>query len=377
MKISLDRSLLLKTLAHDQSVVERRNTIPILANVLLRAEKGQVTFLATDMDLEIRETVDARVAKPGALTVQAHTLYDIVRKLPDGSEVEMSASDDGRTITVRAGHATFKLACLPVEDFPAMPEGKLATRFTMPSADLKRMIDRTRFAISTEENRYHLNGIYFHTTTPKTKSGKDIKVLRGVATDGHRLARVELPAPKDLVDMPGVIVPRKTVGEVRKLLDEADGDVAIELSSHQIRFDFGSVVLTSKLIDGTFPDYERVIPQGNEKIMEVDPRRFAHAVDRVATLATERSRAIKLVLSKGHVQLSANSSDVGSANEEIEADYDNNPMEIGFNARYLLDITQQISGEKLRFSLADAGTATIIEDSGDQSALYVLMPMRV
>ncbi len=372
MKLTIDRAALLKALAHVQSVVERRNTIPILANVLLQAGKGKLNLSATDMDLAIVESVPANAAKPGATTAPAHTLYDIVRKLPDGAEVELEAVPDKAQLVLRAGRSRFTLACLPVEDFPVMSDGDLPHGFSLPTGDLKTLIDRTRFAISTEETRYYLNGIFLHAA-----SADGTAVLRGVATDGHRLARVQLPLPEGAAKMPGVIVPRKTVGEIRKLLDEHDGTVEVSLSETKIRFGVGPITLTSKLIDGTFPEYERVIPQNNDKIMEVRCKEFASAVDRVSTISTEKSRAIKLAMSKGALTLSATSPEAGSATEEIEVSYSAAPIEIGFNSRYLLDITEQMSGGDAQFAMADAGSPTIVRDVADASALYVLMPMRV
>jgi DNA polymerase-3 subunit beta len=372
MKLKADRATLLKALAHVQSVVERRNTIPILANVMLAVRDGKLTLTATDMEIAIVEDVAASTTRNGSCTAPAATLYEIVRKLPDGAQVELETSSDGNSLAIRAGRSRFTLQCLPPADFPAMNEGDLPHRFQLPATDLKGIIDRTRFAISNEETRYYLNGIYFHAA----KSG-NTDVLRGVATDGHRLARVEVPLPKGAGDIPGVIVPRKTVGEVRKLLDESDGSVDIELSDTRIRFASSNVTLVSKLIDGTFPDYERVIPTGNDKVLNVPCKEFASAVDRVSTISTEKSRAIKLAVAKGVVTLSATSPDAGSATEEIEVDYKATPLEIGFNSRYLLDITEQINGSDVHFLMADAGSPTLVRDGADESALYVLMPMRV
>jgi len=371
MKFTLERAALLKSLGHVQSVVERRNTIPILANVLIRASGSDVSFAATDMEIEINETAPGQVAKPGAVTALAHTLYEIVRKLPEGAQVEL-ASSNANQLTLSSGRSNFKLGCLPVEDFPKMPEGDLKHKFTLSASDLRNLIDRTRFAMSTEETRYYLNGLYLHTA--KTKN---VEVLRAVATDGHRLARVEMPAPAGAKGIPGIILPRKTVGEVRKLIEETSGDIEIALSEAKVRFTFDGVVITSKLIDGTFPDYERVIPSGNDKSMEVDSRLFAAAADRVATISSEKSRAVKLSLTPGHLVLSANSPEAGSATEALEVKYDGALLDIGFNARYLLDIMQQMEGEGAKFSLADATAPAIIQDVSDASALYVLMPMRV
>ncbi|QCG97663.1 DNA polymerase III subunit beta [Azospirillum sp. TSA2s] len=376
MNITIERAALLRSLGHVQSVVERRNTIPILSNVLLRAGDGELSLAATDMDLEIVETVPATVGRPGGTTAPAHTLFDIVRKLPDGSQVELDIGGDGTILTLRAGRSQFKLSCLPVEDFPQLSSGELKHNFSVAAADLRGLIDRTRFAISTEETRYYLNGIYLHAA--KSKMGSlETPVLRAVATDGHRLARVEMPLPDGAEGIPGVIIPRKTVNEIRKLVDEAADRIELSLSDNKIRFGFDSVVVTSKLIDGTFPDYERVIPVGNDKVMEVDAKLFAAAVDRVATISTEKSRAVKLSLVRGALTLSATSPESGSATEELEVNYAESPLEIGFNSRYLLDITQQIEGEGAQFTLADAASPTIIRDVADSTALYVLMPMRV
>lgn len=371
MKITLERAALLKSLGHVQSVVERRNTIPILANVLIRAEGQDIAFVATDMEVEIHESVSGQVHKPGSLTAPAHTLYEIVRKLPDGAQVELSTTG-GAQLMLSAGRSNFRLGCLPVDDFPKMPEGDYRHEFTLAASDLRALIDRTRFAISTEETRYYLNGIFLHAA-----KARNVDVLRAVATDGHRLARVEMAAPKGAKGIPGIIVPRKTVNEVRKLADETSAPIQISLSESKIRVAFDNVVIASKLIDGTFPEYERVIPTGNDKTMDVRAHDFAAAVDRVATISTEKSRAVKLGLSSGLMTLSANAPDAGSATEEIEVKYDDAPLEIGFNARYLLDILQQIEGEGVRFSLADAAAPAIIQDVADASALYVLMPMRV
>ena len=372
MKLIIDRAALLKPLAHVQSVVEKRNTIPILSNVLPRAESDRLALTATDMDIDVVEEVGAEVSQPGATTVAAHTLYDIVRKLPEGAQIELTEEDGGNRLTVRAGRSTFSLATLPTEEFPALSDGDLPYNFMLQAGELKALIDRTRFAISTEETRYYLNGIYLHAA-----NNNGVPVLRAVATDGHRLARVEMPLPDGAAGMPGVIVPRKAVNELRKLLEDAEGEIGVALSETKLRFQFSDVTLTTKLIDGTFPDYERVIPTGNDKTLQVSRKEFAEAVDRVATISTEKSRAVKLSLQDGMLVLSATSPENGTAIEELEVAYGAGPIEIGFNSRYLLDITTQIEGDEAQFSLADAASPTIVRDQADESALYVLMPMRV
>ena len=373
MKLTIERAALLKALSHVQSVVERRTTIPILSNVLLWTEGGNLSLSATDMDLEIVERVPSRIERNGRTTASAHTLYDIVRKLREGAQVELEAIADRNEMVLRSGRSTFTLACLPPEDYPVMSAGDLPHQFALPAGELRSLIDRTRFAISTEETRYYLNGIYLHST-----KANEVPVLRAVATDGHRLARVEMTAPEGAAGIPGVIIPRKTVLELRKLVEEGgDDEIQISLGETKIRCAVGEASLTSKLIDGTFPDYDRVIPSGNDKILDVECKPFAEAVDRVATISTERSRAVKLTIERGNLTVSAASPENGTAVEEIEARYQANPIEIGFNSRYLLDITEQIGGEYAQFQMADAGSPTIVRDSNDASALYVLMPMRV
>ncbi|MBX3512358.1 MAG: DNA polymerase III subunit beta [Xanthobacteraceae bacterium] len=368
MKVTIERAQLAKSLAHVHRVVERRNTIPILANVLLRAGKSSVELKATDLDLEIVETAPGEGKTTGSTTVPAHMIYDIVRKLPEGAQVELQSASDGTQLQVRAGRSKFTLQALPETDFPDLAAGEMTHSFNIAAADLKRLIDRTQFAISTEETRYYLNGIYLHAIDDK---------LRAVATDGHRLAQAEIKAPKGAKGMPGVIVPRKTVAEVQRLIDDAGEEVKVELSATKIRFSLGNAVLTSKLIDGTFPDYGRVIPAGNDKTLVVDKSEFMSAVDRVSTVSSERGRAVKLALTDGKLTLSVINPDSGSATEELEVEYGAEALDIGFNGRYLLDILQQIEGEKARLKLADPGSPTLLEDMEVAGALYVLMPMRV
>ena len=376
MKATIERATLLKSLGHVQSVVERRNTIPILSNVLVEAAGDPVSgqsglrLMATDLDLQIVEQAVAHVDQPGATTVSAHTLFDIVRKLPEGAQVELTVAEG--KMTVVAGRARFNLATLPRDDFPVIAEGELPTHFRLPAPVLRQIIDKTRFAISNEETRYYLNGIFLHVSE---EGGKP--VLKAAATDGHRLARVTLDQPEGAAGMPDVIVPRKCVGELRKLLDEADGDVEVSLSPSKIRFALGGAVLTSKLIDGTFPDYSRVIPTGNDRLLKIDSQSLSNGVDRVSTIASEKTRAVKLALDRDKVTLSVTSPENGRAEEEVAATYTSEPFEIGFNARYLMDILAQIESDEVEVHLADSAAPTLIRENEKSPALYVLMPMRV
>jgi DNA polymerase III subunit beta len=371
MKAVIERATLLKCLGHVQSVVERRNTIPILSNVLIEASAdNSIRMMATDLDLQINETVEAEVETAGAVTVAAHTLFDIARKLPEGSQVSLTASDG--KMQVVAARSRFNLSTLPRDDFPVIAEGDLPTRFELPAATLRQIIDKTRFAISTEETRYYLNGIFFHVA-----DDNGTPVMKAAATDGHRLARVTVARPEGAETMPDIIVPRKCVAELRKLLDEVEGSVEVSLSASKIRFGLGAAVLTSKLIDGTFPDYSRVIPTGNDKLLKIDPQSLMQGVDRVATIASEKTRAVKMAVEKDKITLSVTSPENGTATEEVPGDYSSDPIEIGFNARYLMEILQQVEGDTVEVHLADAAAPTLLRENDKASALYVLMPMRV
>jgi DNA polymerase-3 subunit beta len=372
MRLVIERSELLRALGHVASVVERRTTIPILSNVLLKASGASLELKATDLEREVVEAVPAEISQPGATTVPAHMLHDIVRKLPDGTEIEMTRDAERERLTIKAGSSRFALQSLSAEDFPDLAAGDMPHAFSIPASELKDLIEKTRFAISTEETRYYLNGIYLH----PAQNGQ-VPTLRAVATDGHRLAQIDLERPKGVEGMPGVIIPRNTVHELHRLLEQSSAEVEVGVSTAKVRFVIGPITLTSKLIDGSFPDYQRVIPQQNDKSMKVSNAQFRAAVDRVSTIASERGRAVKLSVGPEKLVLSVTNPDGGSATEELSVDYTNPALEIGFNARYLLDISDQIESDTLEFLLADPGSPTMVKDGGNERALYVLMPMRV
>ncbi|MGO4906739.1 DNA polymerase III subunit beta [Pseudorhodobacter sp. W20_MBD10_FR17] len=372
MKISIERGTLLKAVSQAQSVVERRNTIPILANVLIEAEGDKVSFRATDLDIEVVDSAPAVVERAGATTVSAVMLHEIVRKLPDGALVNLSEDAASGRLTVTAGRSNFNLATLPKEDFPVMASSEYSCTFSAPAPQLRRLFDKAKFAISTEETRYYLNGVYMHVAT-----GENGPVLRCVATDGHRLARIDSPLPEGANGMPGVIVPRKTVNELRKLLDDDEAMISVSVSETKVRFATPAISMTSKVIDGTFPDYTRVIPVGNTKRLEVDASEFAKAVDRVATVSSERSRAVKLSLDEDRLVLSVSAPDSGAAEEELAVAYGDERLEIGFNAKYLLEIASQVDRENAVFLFNSSGDPTLMREGNDTSAIYVVMPMRV
>lgn len=372
MKLTIERAALLKALGHVQSVVERRNTIPILSNVLLSADRDAVGFSATDLDMEIIDQTPANVEGTGQITAPAHTLYEIVRKLPEGSDVALTYNGDDPRLVVQAGRSRFNLPVLPAGDFPVMSSDGLSDRISVDAGDLIRLIDKTRFAISTEETRYYLNGLYVHVVV----EGGETR-LRAVATDGHRLALADMPAPEGAAGLPGVIIPRKTIQEIRRLLDDAGENVEMQVSPQKVKFAFGQAALTSKVIDGSFPDYLRVIPRDNQKVLRVDNALFAKAVDRVSTISAEKSRSVKMAVESGKIILTVRNMEAGQAVEELEVDYEGDAFEIGFNARYLLDVAGQITGEMAEFRFADPASPTLVLDPADPGLQYVLMPLRV
>lgn len=372
MKFSIERGVLLKAVAQAQSVVERRNTIPILANVLIEADADGVMLRATDLDIEVVERVPAMVERPGATTVPAVLLNEIARKLPDGALVTLADNPQTGRLTMTAGRSTFGLSTLPREDFPVMATADYTSNFAAPAAVLRRLFDKSKFAISVEETRYYLNGVYMHVAESEGR-----RVLRCVATDGHRLARIDADLPPGAENMPGVIVPRKTVGELRGLLEDDEATIAVSVSETKVRFATPGVTLTSKVIDGTFPDYTRVIPTGNTRRLEVDAADFAKAVDRVATVSSERSRAVKMTLDEDRLVLSVTAPDSGTAEEELAVAYADEALEIGFNAKYLLEIASQVDRENAVFMFNGARDPTIMREGNDTSAVYVVMPMRV
>ncbi len=371
MKAKIERIKLMNALSHVHGVVERRNTIPILSNVLIEVKKDRLFLTATDMDIAEVESLGCATQQEGSITAPAHMLHDIVRKMPEENFIELEILEGGK-LEIKCNRSTFTLMCLPSEDFPSTASGDFPEGFNMDSKRLVQLIDKTLFSVSTEETRYYLNGIYLHSA-----QDGDSEVMRAVATDGHRLSRLSLELPKNAENLNGIIIPRKTVVEVRKLLDSYEGEARVQITKNKIRFSIGDVVLTSKLLDGTFPDYERVIPENNDKEVYLNRRDLTDAVDRVSTVSTDRTRATKFLLTNGVLTISAENPDQGSAQEKMNVDYNGDDIEIGFNSRYVLDITRQVAGEKLKFLISDNLSPTIIQDDEDKSALYVLMPMHV
>jgi DNA polymerase-3 subunit beta len=373
MKFTIERATLLKVLSGLNRVVDKKNTIPILSNVLLHAAGDVLTITGTDLDIEISSRLPCHAETEGSITVTASVLHDIVRKLPDGAQVAIETTKDGSQVAVKAGRSRFTLQALPAGDYPNLAAGEFGHSFEVAGETLAWAIARSKFAISTEETRYYLNGVYLHTLVVD-----GALKMRMVATDGHRLARIEFDAPEGSDGMPGIIIPRKAVAELERLGTEAGKEsLTLDISAHKIRLTTGPTVLTSKLIDGTFPDYPRVIPTGNTKRAILESNILKASIDRVSSVSSERGSAVKLSFNDGRLTLVMRNPDMGEATDEIEAEYDAEAMDIGFNAKYALAILDALACDTVLVKLDHAGAPTLFSPSTDENVLCVLMPMRV
>jgi DNA polymerase-3 subunit beta len=368
MELVVRKNELLRELQLFQGIVERKNTIPILANVLIEAKGDEVRMLATDLEVALRsKRCHASVAKGGSLTLPAKKLYEIVKALP---ETDVRIEEDKKGVKVAADRFDSRMQTLPREDFPTLPDVSGKTRATLPPSALKQMVEKTQFAITGEDTRYFLNGAKF-VLRPDT--------LTLVATDGHRLALVEVAHKVGITEEIGVILPKKTLLELGKLLAEGDGDVLFEAGENHLFFDVGGRMLISRMIDGQFPAYERVIPKNNDKDIDFERERLTSAVKRVALLSNERSRAVKFEISKGKVEVTSSSSEFGEASEEIAVDYSGTPLAISFNAQYVLDFLSAVETDSVQLSLKDEVSQAVMRPIGAQgySYTYVIMPMRI
>ena len=375
MDFRVNSTDLLKALSHIHGIVEVRHTLPILSNIIITANDNHLSLSSTNLDIFCSDNLEAQVSQNGSTSVSASTFYEIVKRLPSGSEVQASLSDEDSTLIIKCGRSKFNLTTISPDDFPKISHDDLNLQFVLSAAELKRMIDKTKFAISNEETRYYLNGVFLHQTQKNS-----IDILRAVATDGHRLAQYDIPLPQGAKDMNGIIIPKKMIQELRRVLDDATGDINIELNENKIKFSFNSMEIISKVIDGTFPDYTKVIPQSNDKVISTNNDELKKAIDRVSAVAINedtKSKAIKLIIESNKISLSVDSTSRGSAIEEIDLDYSKEKVEIGFNSRYLIDICNEIDGDKINLKFLDSTSPAIILDETDENLFFVLMPMRI
>lgn len=374
MKLAIERADLHAALGRVAKIVEARSTIPILSFLRLSAQDGALTITGTDLDIEATTIAPADVGAAGEATVAAREFASIVAKLAAGAQVALEAADG--KIVVKAARARFTLATLPVEDYPSVPPLNAACAFALDAQAFAAHLGQVAFAISTEETCYYLNGVYLHQHV-----GEDGPMLRLVATDGHRLARLEIVAPDGSSALPGVIIPRKAVDEVRRLGKDAEGAVEIAVSAERVSFAFthkgARTTLISKTIEGTFPDYARVIPQVSERLAVAKREALAGALERVRTIGDKGKRGMRFIFADGRITLTMSNPDLGEAVEEVDVDYDTSPLEIGFNAAYLAEIIDTLSAPQVEVRLNSPGDPVIIQDRGETALLIVLMPMRV
>ncbi len=371
MKFKILRSNFFKTLSHLQGIVDKKNTLPILANILIEAKNNTLILSSTDMDISIIEKIKCNVTEDGATTINSQILYDIVRKIDDNSEIEI-ISNNGKLLTLRSNGSRFSLACLPKEDYPIIEQDNSGIDISLESKILFKLIDKTKFAISNEETRYFLNGLYFNITNEDNKN-----IVTIVGTDGHRLAKFSHEIKGKISQLPGVIIPKKTIYELSKLLSEYDNAINISISSNKVIFKVGDIIFISKLIDGSFPDYKRVIPDDNTNILKINREKLLSAVDRVSTIANEKSPVIKFKLLQNILNLNTINNESSTASEDLTINYVGEEIEIGFNSKYIMDIVNNLEDEEISIYLKDNTSPVTAQENSNANLVYVLMPMRV
>ena len=375
MEFKINSTDLLKALSHIHGIVEVRHTLPILSNIILEAKDDKLILSSTNLDIYCSDKIKAEVLQSGEVSVSAVTFFEIIKRLPSGSEVLMIMEEGENEIRLTCGRSKFNLSTLKTDDFPIISDSDLSTNFVLSADELIRIIDKTKFAVSNEETRYYLNGIFLHKAERNS-----IQFLRAVATDGHRLAQYDIPLPQGAEDITGIIIPKKTIYELRKVLDDANGDVSVSLNENKIKFSFSDLKVVSKVIDGTFPDYTKVIPQKNDKNFKTNNSDLKNAIDRVSAVAANeesKSKAIKFCIENNSLSLSVESQSKGSANEMIDVNYSGDKVDIGFNSKYIIDICNEVDGDEISISLSDSISPAIILDKTDENLFFVLMPMRI
>ena len=375
MKLQLSKSNFVKSLSFVQNIVESKTTIPILANVLLEAKQGRLNISATDMDITIFDKIKVNnIETDGATSVPAHTLYNVIKELPEDNPIDLSYDDSNKKLHLMSSKSKFVFSCLSKDEFPISSTESFKISFDLKADILKEIIDKPYFATSNEETRYYLNGLYLHSAISNNKN-----YLRAVATDGHRLAQYQINMPAvSAKDNFGVIIPKKLIFELRKLIDDLKDNIKIDLSDRKIRFSFNETVIVSKLIDGKFPDYEKVIPKNTSNTFSIDRKKFLESINRISTISSEKSKAIKLNLNNDKLTISAsNLEEGGSGVEEINIKYSGPSLDIGFNSVNLKEIINQFTLEEISVLFSDSTAPTIIKDGSKSESLYVLMPMRV
>ena len=351
--------------------MKKKNTLPILSNVLLQLKEKKLTIVATDLDIVFHDEIeDVKVLKEGSTTTSAAILYDILRKISSNSELNFDLKNENK-LSLKSDNSDFNLLCLPTDNFPTFSDEFEGQEIELNNKNFLKLLNKTRISISNDDTRHYLNGIYLHITEAHGRH-----FLTGVATDSHRLSSSSLEVEK-INDFTSLILPRKTVFQLCSLLSEIQNKLTLQTSENKIKFTLGKVKLISKIIDGKFPDYKKVVPTTNDKQLVVSSKDFINSIERVASVSLDRKEGVKLSISKDNIQLSVNSANSGEGNEKIKADFSSDKLNISFNSKYLIDIASEVEDNKLKMNLKDSVSPVLIEDNSDKNSYYVIMPMKI
>ena len=371
MQFVVKRDILLKSLSYVQGVVEKKNTLPILSNVLLQLKDKKLSIIATDLDIIFYDEIsDVEIVKEGSTTTSAAILYDILRKISSDSKLNFNLKSENK-LSLKSENADFTLLCLPTDNFPTFADEFEGIDIPLEKNRFLKLLNKTRISISNDDTRHYLNGIFLHITEAHGRN-----FLTGVATDSHRLSSSSLEID-NTADFTSLILPRKTVFQLCSLLSESTENLSMQTSDNKIKFTLGNVKLISKVIDGKFPDYKKVVPTSNDKVLVVSSKAFINSIERVASVSLDRKEGVKLIINKNNIQLSVNSANSGEGNEKIEADFSSESLNISFNSKYLIDIASEIEDKNLKINLKDSVSPVLVEDKSDKNSYYVIMPMKI
>ena len=371
MQFVIKRDTLLKSLNYVQGVVEKKNTLPILSNVLLQLRGNKLSIVATDLDIVFYDEIsDVEIIKEGSSTTSAAILYDILRKISSNSDIKFDLKSENK-LSLQSDNSDFNLLCLPTDNFPTFEDNFTGNEISLDNQKFSKLIGKTRISISNDDTRHYLNGVFLHLT-----EGNGKNFLTGVATDSHRLSSSSIEV-ENISDFHSLILPRKTVFQLSSLLSENSGQLIMQTSENKIKFKIGNIKLISKVIDGKFPDYKKVVPLNNDKTLIVHSKDFVNSIERVTSVSLDRKEGVKLVINKDNLQLSVNSANSGEGNEKIKAEFNSDTLNISFNSKYLIDIASEVEDKNLKMNLKDSVSPVLIEDSLDKNSFYVIMPMKI
>ena len=371
MQFAIKRDILLKSLTFVQGVVEKKNTLPILSNVLFQLEEKKLSIVATDLDMVFYdETSEVKVINEGSTTTSAAILYDILRKIPSNSELNFELKNENK-LRLQSENSDFNLLCLPTDNFPTFPDKFEEHEITLDSKRFLKLLNKTKISISNDDTRHYLNGVFLHIS-----EGNGRNFLTGVATDSHRLSSSSIEIENANSFNP-IILPKKTVFQLCNLLTENTGQIMIQISENKIKFVLGNIKLVSKVIDGKFPDYKKVVPKDNQKTLLVQGKDFINSIERVTSVSLDRKEGVKLNINKDNIQLSVNSANSGEGNEKIKANFDSENLNISFNSKYLIDIASEVENSNLKMNFKDSVSPVLIQDISDKNSYYVIMPMKI